>query len=119
MRRHLIVAMLALAGCASQIMESYVGKDITEAVMDHGPPAREMDLPDGSRAFIWSRSHNWTAPSTTRIGSSQRGDWASTTVIGLGGGTNTYQCHYTLIGKRNRQRSYTVVSFRPPPIACE
>ncbi len=41
------VLLVALAGCASQIMEGYVGRDITDVMIDYGRPSNVIELPDG------------------------------------------------------------------------
>lgn len=111
--------MMAVTGCASQILESYVGKDITEVAMDYGIPTGVMDLPDGRRAFMWNRTATMTTPATTNISAVQSGNWVTGSAYTFGGGTSVYQCTYTLIGQRNPQGSYTVVDFRKPQAMCE
>jgi hypothetical protein len=47
------IMVLALAGCATEIMRGYIGA-LPEAVMArYGPPDRVYDLPDGRRAYQW------------------------------------------------------------------
>lgn len=113
-----IVGLLAgviLAGCASDIMQSYVGKDVTEVVLDYGPPSNVVKLPDGRTAFQWSRTSSYTAPVTTNV--YNYGTYATATTYG--GGTTYSQCLYTLFATPNAQESYTVVGFKQPTLACE
>lgn len=104
--RWLLIATLFLTGCASQIMDSYVGKDVTEAILDYGPPVNQLDLPDGSRAFQWKMSGGGTFIGTT------------------GGGITTgslfsSDCVYTLFGRKNPAGSFTVTGYRKPTLDCE
>ena len=45
------IGILILSGCASQIMNSYVGNDVREVMVDYGTPANAFDMGDGRRAF--------------------------------------------------------------------
>lgn len=119
MKAIVIGALLFVAGCASSIMQSYVGKDVTEAAMDYGPPAGVMDLPDGRRAFMWNMTQSMTTPQTTNYSANAYGNWITGTATTYGGGTSTWQCTYTLIGQKNSKGSYTITSFRAPSMACE
>lgn len=119
MKQLVITAVLALAGCASQIMEGYLGKDITEVAMDRGAPEGVMDLPDGRRAFMWQTTESMAMPATTTYNVSGYGNWASGSATTTGGGVSSWECTYTLIGQRNSQGSYTVVDFRKPSLMCE
>lgn len=122
MKKAALLLVVALtAGCASQIMQSYVGKDITEPAMDCGPPccndgsARRPPrvhvadaLGDGRPA-----DHNATY---NAYGS---GNWVTGAATTTGGGISSWSCNYTLIGQKNPQGSYTVVDFRRPSLSCE
>lgn len=114
-----MVAIATLAGCASGVMQSYIGKDITEVAMDYGPPVGVMDLPDGRRAFMWKMIQSTMMPQTTNYSAMTSGNWVTGTATTYGGGIVSQQCVYTLIGQRNSQGSYTVVDFRKPAIMCE
>ncbi|HET9067061.1 MAG TPA: hypothetical protein VFN28_00355, partial [Amaricoccus sp.] len=46
-------------------MNSYVGKDITAAMVDYGPPAASFELPDGRSAFQWRMAYGVPIPATT------------------------------------------------------
>src|SRR3546814_10017838 len=58
------MAFLCVNGCASQIMKSYIGKDVREAVLDYGPPANAIDLGGDKRAFQWVMNSRYTTPVT-------------------------------------------------------
>ena len=55
-----VVALLT--GCASQIMQGYVGKDVREVMLDYGAPANAFDMGDGRRAFQWVIGSSYTTP---------------------------------------------------------
>ncbi|MGN7870957.1 hypothetical protein [Paracoccus sp. 22332] len=118
MRWFAIVFAFFLSGCASQIMQSYLGKDITEAAMDYGVPDATMDLPDGRRAFMWQMTQNIAMPQTTTYNATATGNWVNGTAT-TSGGIASQTCNYTLIGQRNSKGSYTVVDFRKPSMMCE
>jgi len=60
-------ALLACSGCVSSQMKSYVGQDITEAMIRYGHPENVIGLPDGRRAyqFRWGGGPVPVAGSTT------------------------------------------------------
>ena len=114
------VVLTLLSACASQIMEGYVGKSITEPMLDYGKPAHVFDLPDGRRAFQWKINNSgvfpMTSPSTGTIYGS--GGWASVSTT-----TTTYvpfsnECVYTLFGKKSG-KDWIVVGFMQPRVDCE
>ena len=110
-----VLTAVFVSGCASQMMQGYVGKDITEVVLDYGPPTNGMELPDGRIAFQWNRSASYTTPATTNI--YNYGNYATATTYG--GGTTNYECLYTMFAKPNPQKSHTVVGFKAPTLMCE
>lgn len=110
----LLVAIL-VSGCASEIMRGYVGGDITEPMLDYGPPSNVLELPDGRTAFQWSITSSYTAPITTNV----YGYGSSATAVTTGGGTSYSECLYTLYGMPNPQGSFTVTGFREPNLLCE
>lgn len=116
----LLVFPLFVAGCASQILESYVGKSITEPILDYGPPANVVELGDGKRAYQWAMTNSGVIPMTSP---------ASATVYGSGGyatayGTSTTyipysnDCIYTLIASQ-KGKDWVVDGFRRPTMGCE
>lgn len=114
-----VLLLTVLAGCASGILQSYVGKDVTEVAMDYGAPAGVMDLPDGRRAFMWQRTQAMVTPQTTNYSATASGNWVTGSATTYGGNVSTWECTYTLIGQKNPAGSYTVVDFRRPRLDCE
>lgn len=109
------VAALSLIGaCAEQVMNSFVGKDITEAVTSYGPPVASFDLPDGRTAFQWRIDSAFVAPTTTNI----YGTGNMATAYTYGGGVMSKQCFYTLFAKPNPRKSFTIVGYAPPRVGC-
>jgi hypothetical protein len=127
-----IVATMLLAGCSSMIMQGYVGKDISEPIMDYGYPANAIDLPNGNRAFQWHITTSHYTPTTvTSTGNtdgtaSLHGNMLSynayntqTSIVNQGG-LSINECMYTLIAKKNREiESWTIVDYRKPTFRCE
>ncbi len=117
-----ITISLALAGCASNIMQGYVGKPIQAAMVDYGPPVNAFDMGDGRRAFQWSMTSTSTAPtfvsnsgSATPVGNSVW--WTQNTQIS-GGGTTTRECLYTLYGRWSGS-AWVIEDFEKPRLLCE
>lgn len=119
MKTAVVFILVVLAGCASQIMQGYVGKDITEVVLDRGPPAAAFDLPNGQRAFQWRVDSVTMMPTTTTVNGYGSGSWYTATAVQSGGGIVGSTCIYTLFGQRNAQKSYTITGFRQPTLDCE
>lgn len=119
MRIVAFVGFLALAGCASQIMEGFVGKDISEVQLQYGPPINVMDLPDGRKAFQWRFDSTTYMPVTTNYTAYGSGNMVSGTAYSYGGGAFTTPCFYTLFAKPNAKKSFTVVGFQQPRLDCE
>lgn len=119
-----LVTALFIAGCASQIMESYVGKDIREAALDYGPPSNAIDMGDNERAFQWVMNSSFTTPVTTTttgsVTSYGPGSWINTNTTVTGGETVNSSCIYTLMARWNeRSESWIVTGFRKPRFTCE
>lgn len=119
MIRTLILLTLLLAGCASEIMKTYLGKDVTEIIMDRGAPDGVMDLPDGRRAFMWNATQSMVIPATTNYSGTVYGNQVIGHATTTGGHVSTWECTYTFLTQKNPHGSYTVVDFRQPSLECE
>lgn len=128
MRGVIVVAALAagigLTGCATAIMESYVGKPVQQAMIDRGPPDMVMDLPDGRRAFQWHVDRSYTAPVQTYgqaniyapPGSFANVNYNQST---YGGDTIRNTCRYTLYARwHEEQGAWVFESFEKPGLRC-
>ncbi|WBU52150.1 hypothetical protein [Paracoccus sp. SCSIO 75233] len=118
MIRLVFAVTFMLAGCASQVMQGYIGKDVTEVMMDYGRPSGAIDLPDGRRAFIWQKTESMMMPATTNYSGYETGGYI-TGMATTTGGISEWECVYTFIGQKNGAGSYTIVDFRKPKLECE
>ena len=50
----ILTVSFLIAGCASDVMKQYMGKDIRELFIEHGKPSNEFVLADGRRVFQFS-----------------------------------------------------------------
>ena len=124
----LSVILVLLGGCASKIMESYIGKDVRTVVLRYGPPANAIDLGRGKRAFQWIMNSSYTTPtyvSTTSYGSAYGSRYNATAWVNsystiTGGQTINSRCIYTLITKWDKSRNaWIVTGYQQPGIGCE
>src|SRR3546814_17419814 len=108
------MAFLCVNGCASQIMKSYIGKDVREAVLDYGPPANAIDLGGDKRAFQWVMNSRYTTPvtatTTGSVNSYGPTAWVNTNTTVTGGQTINSSCIYTLIRSEERRVGKACVS---------
>lgn len=123
--------LLILTGCATEIMKSYVGKDINEAVFDYGPPVNIIEMSKGKRAYQWTDKatmvvHGATYSSGSATGSTSiYGNHASTMINGSGSSYTTPSfideetCYYTLFAEQSNGESWIVTGFRKPRFECE
>jgi hypothetical protein len=121
------VILVALSGCASQTLQSYIGKDVRELELENGPPINTIDFDDGRRAFQWSVTSTYTSPvrahtttiSTPAIEGSPTLPPTTTTAV-TGGHTSTSTCLYTVFAKKDEATSaWIVVDFKKPSWDCE
>ncbi len=121
---YVAIAVTLLTGCASQIMNSYVGKDVREVMLDYGPPANAFDMGDGRRAFQWVMNSSYTTPTTATttgtVNSYGSSSWVNSNTMITGGQTITSNCVYTLFGRWNENTSgWSVTEFKKPNLMCE
>lgn len=120
----LSLVAVSLAGCASQIMRSYVGKDVREVMLDYGAPANAFDMGDGRRAFQWVDGSSYTVPVTATTTSSVNTlgstSWVNSNTTITGGQTINSRCLYTLFARWNEDvKGWYVTDFRKPNLMCE
>ena len=112
--------VILVAGCAAETMRGYVGQDIRAVVLAYGPPANEVDLGGGARAFQWSKTSVDTTPvsAVTTTERDRRG--RRTTQTQLVGGTQTVtHCLYTFLAAWDPRRDgWIVTGFRQPSLDC-
>ncbi len=113
-----LAGALLLGGCATpNAMESYVGKPITEAMLDYGRPSNVFDLDDNRRAFQWMADQSGSVTVSTE----EKPSWLWSRITGSDKATHVPQvqsCAYTLTAVRNGDQ-WIVDSFRKPRAGCE
>ena len=113
-----ILPCLAFAGCASDIMKSYMGQPIEMAIADYGPPTETFSLPDGRKAFQWRKVQTIAVAEKTKteVRETRYGERVeSTTTPGY---VRSEECFYTLYASSYGGR-WVVSGFRKPSLSCE
>ena len=119
-----VFLVVALAGCASAIMERYVGRLMSDAVMDYGMPTTAFDTDPGKRAFVWTRSTTMlfggnTTTTATRVGNNIfASSYTAPTVA------SDYSCQYVAFAERIRTdidgpAAWRITGFKKPRLMCE
>lgn len=119
------LAALALSGCASSIMEGFIGQPLQAGIARYGPPSFVFDMPDGRRAFQWRMDSTVTTPTMT-YGNvniyAPPGAFANVNYNQVTAGGNVIQqsCHYTMYAKWDAAaNAWIFESFEKPPLSCE
>jgi hypothetical protein len=116
-----IVALLSLfTGCVADKMRGYVGQDIRAVMLAYGPPANEIDLGGGTRAFQWSKTSVDTTPlsAVTTTDKDKKGRRTTQTQF-VGGTQSVTNCLYTFLTVWDPQRNgWVVTGFRQPSLDC-
>lgn len=126
MRWIVVVATgLLLSGCATGIMEGFVGQPLQVGMARYGPPANVFDMPDGRRAFQWQIDSETYMPRQTYgtvnvyapPGSyTANANYSQTT---YGGQTIRQSCLYTMYARwQPSQNAWIFESFEKPSIMC-
>lgn len=112
--------LVLLSGCAADTMRGYVGQDIRAVELAYGPPANEIDLGDGTRAFQWSKTSVSTTPASAVTTADKERKGSRTTRTQFTGGTQTVtNCLYTFLTAWDARRSsWVVTGFRQPSLDC-
>ncbi|WP_414897841.1 hypothetical protein [Rhodovulum sp. YEN HP10] len=120
MRALTILCLVFLTGCASQIMKGYVGKPVTEAMLDYGAPSNVMTLEDGRRAYQWTIQNTGTVAVPTTSTATVYGAGGTATAFGQSTSYVPYseKCVYTLTASQQGE-AWIVDGFRKPRLACE
>lgn len=85
-----ISIIAALSACASNVMQSLVGKSLSDVTAKYGPPANVIDGGTKGRGFQW------------QLGSSPTGS----------------KCYYTLYGQPQGD-DYLITSYEEPRALCQ
>jgi hypothetical protein len=118
------LCLVTLTGCASKIMQSYVGQPISAVVLDYGMPSGAFDIEPGKRAFIWSMSVNVFIPGTTTTYGTAVGNQLFLNSYSSPGVMASDSCNYVLYAERHRTdiegpAAWRVTSFKKPSFWCE
>ena len=111
---------ILVAGCVADTMRGYVGQDIRAVVLAYGPPANEVDLGGGTRAFQWSKTSVDTTPVSAVTTTDKDRKGRRTTRTQFVGGTQTVtNCLYTFLAAWDPRRDgWIVTGFRQPSLDC-
>lgn len=125
MKRLLLVAcLLAVAGCATSRLESYIGQDVRRAVVKNGEPSNVMDMGDGLRAFQWAMNKSYTAPvmanSYGNVNAYGNSAYYTNSTMVSGGQTSRWTCLYTLYARWDEARQgWIVEGIEKPSWSCQ
>lgn len=117
-------AALVLSGCATGIMEGYIGQPVQAGIARYGPPEYVFDMPDGRRAFQWRMESSTVMPTQTYgqvniyapPGSYAQANYHQTTT---GGQTVTQVCRYTMYARHDAASgAWVFESFEKPSLMC-
>ena len=124
MKRLLVVLAIALSGCATGIMDGYIGQPLQAGIARYGPPDIVFDMPDGRRAFQWRTEASYTTPTQTYgnaniyapPGAFANVSYNQTT---FGGQTATQVCRYTMYARwQAEQNAWIFESYEKPSFMC-
>jgi len=120
MKLTVMASVVLLAACAADTMQGYVGQDIRNVELAYGPPANQIDLGNGARAFQWSKISVDTTPMTavSTTDTNKKGRRTTQTQF-MGGDTTVTRCLYTFIAAWNPQMNgWVVTGIRQPTLEC-
>lgn len=113
-----VAIVLALTGCASDIMKNYIGQPVESVVLDYGPPTAVVDLGQGERAYQWRKI------STNAVSGTSSGEVRQTKHGTVYEETETpgyierQECFYTFYARSSGGRWF-ITNFRQPKLECE
>ena len=116
----LCVMATLLVGCVADKMRSYVGQDIRAVELAYGPPANQIDLGNGTRAFQWAKISVDTTPvsAVTTTDKDNKGRKITQTQF-VGGDQSVTKCLYTFITAWNPSgNGWVVTGIREPSLDC-
>lgn len=116
----LLAAPFLLTACAADTMRGYVGQDIRNVELAYGPPANQVDLGPGARAFQWRKISVSTTPVTAVTTTEKDKKGRKTTETQYVGGDQTVtNCLYTFITAWDPHRGgWIVTGIREPSLDC-
>lgn len=120
-KKLLFALAIPLSACASDIMQSYVGRDITSVMATYGPPYQQFDLPDGRVAFQWRLTDVENRPQETIVSGAASDGRFEGRVVTYQAHTTQQVCFYTFYTARAARSGAgtTIVGFERPSFECE
>ena len=123
----LSLLLFCLSACVSmtQVMQGYVGRPVSDVVMDLGPPVTAFDLDQNTRVFMWRKSSTYNTGSyvnTYGTSNTQGTVWNANSYIAPAQTINV-TCYYAFYAKRahediNGPAAWVVTGFKPPSASC-
>lgn len=110
---------LALSACASQIMKSFVGRDVASVIARYGPYENTFNMPDGRRAFQWKMVETSMIPFESTVDEVMTRNGSSERVRSSGGYWNEETCFYTVYALPSGENDWTIVGYEKPDFDCE
>lgn len=117
-----------LTGCASQIMQSYVGQPVMAIIEDYGPPSAAYDTGKGTKTLIWSKRQTMVTGGSSYTTGNVYGYGNSASYFGTTHVTpptvSNWDCNYVIYAKHTNKKlknpsGWTVTGFKQPNIMCE
>lgn len=118
MKRLIVFMALALTACASDIMQGYVGRDVTAVIATYGQPYRQFDLPDGRVAYQWRIVEFSARPHETYYYEETSGRRVTGQISRYDGYLAPETCYYTFYTAVSGS-SARIVGFERPSFDCE
>lgn len=120
MRKALIAlaGALLLGGCATQIMQGFVGQPVEQIMVRYGPPVGVFDMPDGRRAFQWRIDSSTVTPGTATTNAYAYGNYGTATTTYMPAQQINQSCIYTMYATEGPAGRWTVVGYEKPSLAC-
>lgn len=109
---------VAVAGCASDIMQGYVGRDITAVIANYGEPHRRFQMPDGRIAYQWRITEINADPGEIEYTQERNGTRVTGHIISYDGFATTDTCFYTFYTSTTGYGA-RITGFEEPSFECE
>ncbi|MDO9025299.1 hypothetical protein [Zwartia sp.] len=120
----LMIFLFLMSGCASQIMQSYIGQPLLRVVEDYGMPVAAFDSEPGVRSFIWVLQSQGVTPQLTTGSATVTGNQLFASTITYPATYTSSSCNYAIYARKTRDDidgvgAWTVVGYKTPPLRCQ
>lgn len=97
---------LILSSCATtknleDNLQQTVGRNINDVINDEGYPSGSFTMPNGNKVYIYSKSGNYTMPTTTSSTYNMHGNSIYGTSTTIGGQTINFWCRVYIETNKN------------------